>query len=108
MRRIRRYIWRFLDKNRLLRLLFIIVVIWLIGASLLWMTEGARNRDFDSIGKSLWNIQLPDDEDIPEFEDVYVVQGDPTNQISRMQEMASFKSGEQAIVMAFERLRSLD
>ncbi len=180
--RVRKHIRKFLNKNKLLRLLLIIIVIWLIGASLLWMTEGVRNSDFNSLGKSLWNIaiylfsgldsgvpttlagrvivtvilvmslgivgvftatlasimierrlggkrmiprqglkdhivicnwnekglaiireahaaiiedkrpivviaesadpiQLPDDEDIPEFEDVYLVQGDPTNQI---------------------------
>ena len=180
--RIRKHIRKFLNRNKLLRLLVIIVVIWLIGGSLLWMTEGVRNSDFDKLGKSLWNIaiylfsgldsgvpttvagrviatiilvmslgivgvftatlasimierrlggkrmipkqglqdhivicnwnekglaiikeahaaiiedkrpiviisesadsiQLPDDEDIPEFEDVYLVQGDPTNQI---------------------------
>jgi voltage-gated potassium channel len=180
--RIRKHIRKFLNKNKLLRLLLIIIIIWLIGASLLLMTEGLRNSDFDSLGKSLWNIaiylfsgldsgvpttvvgrvivtvilivslgivgvftatlasimverrlggkrmipkqglkdhivicnwnekglaiireahaaiiedrrpiviisesadsiQLPDDEDAPEFEDVYLVQGDPTNQV---------------------------
>lgn len=56
--RVRKHIRKFLNKNKLLRLLLIIVVIWLIGASLLWMTEGARNSDFNSLGKSLWNIAI--------------------------------------------------
>jgi len=56
--RIRKHIRKFLNKNQLLRLLLIIVIIWLIGASLLLMTEGLRNSDFDSLGKSLWNISI--------------------------------------------------
>jgi len=197
--RIRKHIRKFLNKNKLLRLLLIIVVIWLIGASLLWMTEGLRNGDFDSLGKSLWNIaiylfsgldsgvpttvagriivtvilvmslgivgvftatlasimierrlggkrmipkkglkdhivicnwnekglaiigeahaaiiedkrpiviisesadsiQLPGDEDVPEFEDVYLVQGDPTNEI--ILKRANVHQAYSAIVLA--------
>jgi voltage-gated potassium channel len=33
------------------------------------------------ISESADSIRLPDDEDVPEFEDVYLVQGDPTNPV---------------------------
>ncbi len=204
--RVRRNIRKFLNKNKLLRLLLIIFVIWLIGASLLWMTEGVKNADFNSLGKSLWNIaiylfsgldsgvpttvagrvivtiilimslgivgvftatlasimierrlggkrmiprqglkdhivicnwnekglaiireahaaiiedkrpiviiaesadsiQLPDDEDIPEFEDVYLVPGDPTNQI--VLKRANVHQAYSAIILVQEQEREV-
>jgi len=33
-------------------------LIWLMGASMLWITEGAGNQEFNSLPKSLWNIAV--------------------------------------------------
>ena len=49
---------RLLRDYKIVRLVAIIFSIWLLGASILWLTEGSINRDFNSLPKSLWNIAV--------------------------------------------------
>ena len=43
---------------KIVRLVAIIFLIWLLGALILWLTEGSLNKDFNSLPKSLWNIAV--------------------------------------------------
>jgi len=49
---------RLFKDYKIIRLVAIIFLIWLVGASILWITEGSSNQDFNSLPKSLWNIAV--------------------------------------------------
>ena len=49
---------RLFKEYKIIRLVALIFIIWLLGASTLWLTEGASNQDFNSLPKSLWNIAV--------------------------------------------------
>lgn len=53
-----RFLRKLLREYKIIRLIVIIISIWLLGASILWVTEGSRNQDFDTLSKSLWNIAV--------------------------------------------------
>lgn len=61
MKNLKRLIWlikKLLGEYKLVRLVTIIFLIWLLGASILWVIEGSKNTEFDSLPKSLWNIAV--------------------------------------------------
>lgn len=61
MKTVNRITWplaRLIRDYKIARLAVIILTIWLIGASILWLTEGSRNTEFDTLPKSLWNIAV--------------------------------------------------
>lgn len=61
MKTINRITWpltKLLRDYKIARLAIIILFIWLIGASIIWITEGAQNTEFNSLPKSLWNIAV--------------------------------------------------
>ncbi|MBN1433457.1 hypothetical protein JW921_01775, partial [Candidatus Fermentibacterales bacterium] len=58
VRRILRPVRRFLREYRIAKLLLAILVIWLLGALLLFSFEGRVNPEFDSFPSSLWNIAV--------------------------------------------------
>lgn len=61
MKNLWRIFWplrKLFKEYKLVRLVSIIFLIWLIGASVLWITEGSRNEEFNSLPKSLWNIAI--------------------------------------------------
>jgi voltage-gated potassium channel len=43
---------------KIVRLVGLIFLIWLLGASTLWLTESPSNSEFSSLPKSLWNIAV--------------------------------------------------
>lgn len=47
---------RLLKEYKIIKLIALIFLIWLLGATILWFTEGSANKEFDSLPKSLWNI----------------------------------------------------
>jgi hypothetical protein len=49
-------LWKLFKEYKLIRLVSIIFLIWLIGASILWVTEGLRNIESNSLPRSHWNI----------------------------------------------------
>jgi len=61
MKNVNRITWpltKLLRDYKIARLAVIILTIWLIGASILWFTEGAQNIEFNSLPKSIWNIAV--------------------------------------------------
>lgn len=61
MKTINRITWplaRLIRDYKIARLAVIILTIWLIGASILWLSEGPQNTEFDTLPKSLWNIAV--------------------------------------------------
>lgn len=61
MRNIWRVFWpirKLFKEYKLIRLVSVIFLIWLMGGSILWLTEGSGNKDFNSLPKSLWNIAV--------------------------------------------------
>jgi voltage-gated potassium channel len=61
MKTVNRITWplaKLIRDYKIARLGIIILVIWLIGASILWFTEGAQNTEFNTLPKSLWNIAV--------------------------------------------------
>jgi len=61
MLNIKRIFWpvrRLFKDYKIIRLVAIIFLIWLVGASILWITEGSSNQDFNSLPKLLWNIAV--------------------------------------------------
>lgn len=61
MKHLKRFIWpirKLLKEYKIVRLVLIIFCIWLLGASILWVTEGSGNKEFNSLPKSLWNIAV--------------------------------------------------
>ena len=61
MKTFQRLFWplkKLFREYKFIRLISVIFLIWLIGASLLWVTEGAGNQEFNSLPKSLWNIAI--------------------------------------------------
>ena len=49
---------RLLRRYPFLRLLLLIIVIWTLGALLLWLFERNSNSDFDTLARSFWNIAV--------------------------------------------------
>lgn len=61
MRLFKRIFWpvrRLLKEYKIVKLILLIFFIWILGASILWVSEGARNIEFNSLPKSLWNIAV--------------------------------------------------
>jgi len=61
MKHVKKILWpiqRLLKEYKIIRLIALIFFIWLLGASILWVSEGTSNQDFNSLPKSLWNITI--------------------------------------------------
>ncbi|MBS3819767.1 NAD-binding protein [bacterium] len=59
--KLKRFFWpltKLFRDYKIARLIAIIFFIWLFGGTLLWMTEGSANIDFNTLPKSLWNIAV--------------------------------------------------
>ena len=51
---IKKLLWSY----KIFRLLFIIIFIWIFGASVLWVTESPNNIEFSTLPRSFWNIAI--------------------------------------------------
>ncbi|MDH4219308.1 MAG: NAD-binding protein [Candidatus Aminicenantes bacterium] len=61
MKHIKKILWpirKLLKEYKIIRLVVLIFFIWLLGASILWVSEGTSNPEFNSLPKSLWNIAV--------------------------------------------------
>jgi voltage-gated potassium channel len=61
MKHIKKILWpirKLLKEYKIIRLVVLIFLIWLLGASILWVSEGTSNPEFNSLPKSLWNIAV--------------------------------------------------
>ena len=59
LKRLKRGVLKYIVNNKLIRLLFIIVFIWLVGTLLLWLFEYRVNpKEFSSFGESFWNMSI--------------------------------------------------
>ncbi len=53
-----RMVYKFFEQKEFLRIIIWVLIIWLIGASLLYFLERDTNSDFNSLPKAFWNIAV--------------------------------------------------
>jgi len=59
LKELKKVLSKYIINNKLIRLLFIIVLIWVIGALLLWLFEYKVNpKEFSNFGESFWNMSI--------------------------------------------------